>query len=70
MSYIIHKNTSSTTRLQNTYSCLLKNIVTASATEGGHKNSLRKMRIDYDLLTNEGKKLVMLIFSFRIQFCS
>jgi len=26
MSYIIHKNTSSTTRLQNTYSCLLKNI--------------------------------------------
>jgi len=26
MSYIIHKNTSSTTTLQNTYSCLLKNI--------------------------------------------
>jgi len=26
MSYIIHKNTSSTTRLQNTYSCLLKNM--------------------------------------------
>jgi len=26
MSYVIHNNTSSTTRLQNTYSCLLKNI--------------------------------------------
>ena len=65
MSYIIHRNTSSTTRLQNTYSCLLKKHKTINQTIKNLEKSTEfseflKLHSVLKLTTSLGKKFQML----------